>query len=177
MAKRIAFIRRLETMNEAADRTLQVAEELERRGKLFFESFAAVCRHSRISALAASLANAEQRHISIFKQMREALPLDRQLTGEELAEASRVLRNAIIPDPAAVRCAVLDSDFSAVLEMAVTMKTRKVACYADLAARLEGPYSAALALLIKEEKEHIRMLTVHRNRFFPQEGKAAPRAA
>jgi rubrerythrin len=164
-------------MNEAADRTLQVAEELERRGKLFFESFAAVCDNSRIAALAASLANAEQKHISIFRQMREALPPDRQLTEEELAEAAKDLRYTIIPDTSTVRLAVLASDFSTVLEMAITMKTRKVACYADLAARLGGPYSAAMALLVEEEKEHIRMLTEHRNRFFPQVVQTTPQAA
>lgn len=164
-------------MNEAADRTLQVAEELERRGKLFFESFATICNNSRIAALAASLANAEQRHISIFRQMREALPIDRQLTEEELAEAAKVLRNSIIPDPSTVHLAVLASDFGTVLEMAISMKTRKVACYADLATRLEDPYSAVITLLIEEEKEHIRILTKHRNRFFPQVGQTTPRAA
>ncbi|MBN2037218.1 MAG: hypothetical protein JW768_10795 [Chitinispirillaceae bacterium] len=164
-------------MNEAADRTLQVAEELERRGKHFFESFAAVCDNSRIAALAASLANAEQRHISMFRQMREALPPDRQLTEEERAGAAKAMGYAIIPDASAVRLAVLASDFSTVLEMAITMITHKVACYSDLAARLESQYSAALALIIGEEKEHLRILAEHRNRFFPKAGHTTTQAA
>jgi hypothetical protein len=61
--------------------------------------------------------------------------------------------------------------------MAISMKTRKIACDADLAARLDDTYSAAIALLIEEEKEHIRMLAMHRNRFFLQVGQTAPRAA
>jgi rubrerythrin len=166
-------------MNEAADRTLQVAEELERLGKKFFESFADVCKCSRIAALAASLANAEQKHISIFRQMREALPPDRQLTEKELGEATRELRGTTIPNSDTVRLALLASDFTTALEMAIAMKTWMADCYTDLAARLGGHYSAALGLLVEEEKEHVRILTEHRNRLVTQqEGhQTAPRAA
>jgi rubrerythrin len=165
-------------MNYATDHTLQIAEEMERQGKIFFESFAAVCENSGLAALAASLAVAEQNHLSIFRQIREALPPDRQLTVKELAEAAQELRNTVIPDARTVRLAVLSSDLCAALDMAIAMKNRTTACYSDLAARCRGPYAAVLAQLVEEEKDHLRMLRQHRDRLFPGKAQTAtPRAA
>jgi rubrerythrin len=154
-----------------ADRMLQAAEEMERRVKMFYESFAAVCGNSRITALAASLANAEQKHISLFRQMRESLPPDRQLTQEQIAGAARELFNDVIPDKDSVRQAVLASDLCGALDMAVAMEMRTAAFYEDLVFRLGGHCAAAVALLVNEEKEHVRMLRELRERLLTPSGK------
>jgi rubrerythrin len=163
-------------MDIATDHTLQVAEELERLGKTFYESFAAVCDNSRIAALAASLANAEKQHISLFRQMRETLPLHlrgRQLTGEELDAAAQELFGAIIPDAGTVRMAVMASGLRTALDMAIALEIRAAACYATIAAGMAGgEHTGALALLVEEEKEHCAILTEDRQRLFPLIGRA-----
>lgn len=157
-------------MKHAADRTLQAAEELERRGTVFYDSFAAVCGNSRITALAASLANAKRKHLSVFRQMREALPPDRQLTDEELSGIAREIGAPVIPDASTVRMAVLASDLCTALDIAIAMETRMAACFEELSDRLGGPYSSIVASLVQEEKEHIGALTEQRRRILLKAG-------
>jgi rubrerythrin len=150
------------------DLTMQIAEGLERCGKMFYESLAAASDNARIAAIAASLANAEGQHLSAFQRMRETQsPLNRcrQLNEEELHAAAKELYGTLFPDADEIRMAVSSSDLRSALNLAMTMETQAAAFYTGLAAGIAGPNGAVLARLADEENEHLSILTVQGKRF------------
>lgn len=152
------------------DLTMQIAEGLERYGKKFYESLALFRGNSGLAALAASLANAKEQHLSALRCMREAQPplnRCRQLTEEELYSAAKELYSAIIFDEGKIHKAVLSSaDPRKALDMAMAMETKAASFFKELAAGITGPNAAVLSRLADEENEHLNMLTKQRKRFF-----------
>jgi rubrerythrin len=156
-------------MKYEADRALQVAVEMERLGKTFYESLAAGCGNREIAALAATLAKSEESHVILFKRMREKLPPVHRgpmLTEKELFAASKELRDKIMPDASTVRAAVTSADPSKALDMAIAMEAHAVAYYTNLAAGVEGLDAEVLRNFVKEEKEHLETLRARRQRIF-----------
>ena len=161
------------------DLIMQIAIEFERRGKMFYKSFAAVCDNSGLAALAASLANAEEQHLSVFRRMRESQPpLDRcrQLDEEELCAAAKELFNTVFPDAGMVRMAVMNSNLRKALDMAMAVETQSAAFFTKVAADWADPHAVMVTRLAEEEREHFGMLEEHRKRFvsFKGEGKHKP---
>ena len=156
-------------MQYEADRTLQVAVELERLGKTFYESLAAGCGNKEIAALAVKLAKDEENHVALFKRMREMLPPLHQgpkLTEEELFAASKELRDKIMPDAATVRAAVTAADPTKALDMAIAMEAHAVSYYTNLALSVKGLDAEILRNFVKEEYEHLNTLRARRQRLF-----------
>lgn len=154
------------TVNLTVDVMLQIAMELERRGRTFYESLAAGCGNARIAALAATLAKAEGEHFRTFARMREKLPESMRgpnLTEVELAAAADELRTKILPNARVVREAVMTSDFGRALDMAIAMEAEAVAVYAEVAAGLAGLDADVMGDIVNEEKEHLTMLNEVRN--------------
>lgn len=153
-------------MKHAADYTLQVAAELERLGRTFYDSLALGCGNARIAALAASLAKAEEEHVATFVRMRQALPRELRgpnLSPKELAEAVGELRARVMPNGRTVREAVLSTDLGKTLEMAIDMEAGVVAFYSELAADFAQQDAEILTEIVNEEREHLAMLReVHR---------------
>lgn len=159
--------RRRTSLEHTADYTLQVAIELERRGRTFYESLSLGCGNSEIAALATSLAKDEEQHIAIFRRMRDALPKElrgSRLTEEELSAATEELRDNIMPNARTVRDAVLTSDLYNVLDMAIEMETRAVAFYSRLASGITYLDATVLRGLANEEMEHLKKLREVRKR-------------
>ena len=161
------------------DCTMQIAIELEQRGKMFYTSFAAVCDNSRIAALAASLANAEEQHLSVFRRMRESQPLlnrCRQFVEEELSAAASELYNTVFPDAGSVRLAAADPDLHKALDMAMAVETQSAAFFTQMAADWGGLDTGILLRLAEEERMHFNILKDHHKRFasFNGEGNHQP---
>lgn len=158
-------------MKYEADHALQVAIEMERLGQTFYESLASGCGDAGIAALATRLAKDEERHIDIFKRMREAMPPVYRgplLTDQERFAAAKELRVKIMPDASAVREVALSPDLSKTLDMAIEMEAAAVAYYTSLASGKAGFDVGVLTGIASEEKAHLTMLQEHRKRLFPQ---------
>lgn len=155
-----------------ADHALQVAIEMERLGQAFYESLAAGCSHRAVAELAATLARSEASHVALFKHMRQRLPATHRgpaLSEKDLYTACKELRDRIMPAPATAREASLDPRKG--LNMAIAMEAHAVAYYSRLASSVEGLDATVLMQLVDEEKEHLRVLSEQRVRFFPMAGQ------
>ncbi|BBA70057.1 ferritin family protein [Geobacter sulfurreducens] len=153
-------------MKLTADVVLQIAMELERRGRIFYESLAIGCGNGRISALAAALAKAELDHLETFTRMRERLPESMRgpnLTDEELMTAADHVRTKVLPRPSVVSETVIASNLSKALDMAIVMEADSVAFYAEAAAGFDGIDADVIAAIVAEEREHLVMLQEVRN--------------
>jgi len=154
-------------LKHTADYTLQVAIELEQRGRTFYESLALGCGNSGVAALATSLAKAEDEHIATFKRMRDALPEELRgprLTDDELLAATEELRYKIMPNARTVLDVFLSSDLRKALDMAIEMEVEAVAFYSGLASGIANLDAAVLKGVANEEMEHLNMLRTMRNR-------------
>jgi len=148
-------------MNYAPDRIIQVAIELERCGRAFYESLSHGCGNTEIAALAAALADVEEEHIATFRRMREALPASLRgpdLAEDELLRTAETLCQRILPDPDTVQQVVLAGDLSRALDMAIDMEGAAVALYEELALGGSGLDSLALGELADEERGHLKLL-------------------
>jgi rubrerythrin len=156
-------------MKYAADHALQVAIEMERLGKTFYESLAAGCGHAGIEVLATTLAKDEGKHIEIFTRLRDALPPDQRgpkVPEKELFSAAKELSKKIIPSAGEVHDAVLLSSLHKALDMAIEMESDAVAYYSGLASGTAGLDAAVLTSIADEEKSHLRALVERRQRLF-----------
>lgn len=154
-------------MKYAADHVLQVAIEMERLGRTFYESLAAGCGDIDIEELATALAKDEGKHIDTLTRMRDALPSDQRspkVPEKELFSSAKELRNKIMPSPKQIREAVLPSDLCKALDMAMEMESEAVAYYSDLASGMAGPDAVVLMSVADEEKKHVRALEERRQR-------------
>jgi rubrerythrin len=154
-------------MTLGADHALQIAIELERRGRVFYESLASGCGHAEIEELARMLARDEVLHGETFKQMRAALP--QELRGPALAEsdlfsAAQELKKKIIPSPEDVFRTVLHADPVKALEMAINMESTVISYYSELAAGIAGLDAKIFTSLVEEEKKHLKTLKEVLNR-------------
>jgi rubrerythrin len=155
-------------LNLTADTILQVAIELERRGRTFYDSLAAGCGDKKIGTLAISLAKEEGEHILAFKQMLNSLPQEMHgavLTGRELIEATDKLRRIIMPDAKTVRAAVLSSDLGKSLDMAIDMEKESIAFYSEVAPTVLELDATVFQAIVAEEKRHLDKLQKVRKEF------------
>jgi len=149
-----------------ADVILQIAMELERRGRTFYESLALGCGNGRIAALAATLAKAEIDHLETFTRMREGLPEGLRgpnLTEEELMAAAERVRREVLPRASVVSETVIASNPGKALDMAIAMEADAVAFYAEAAAGLDGLDADVITAIMAEERAHLVMLQEVRN--------------
>jgi rubrerythrin len=156
-------------MKNSADYNLQVAIELESRGRTFYESLALASGNSKISAFATSIAKDEEEHIAIFKRMRDALPkglLGPRLTDEELLAASNELRNNIMPNASTVLDVVMNSDLCKALDMAIEMEVSAVAFYSAMASGITDLDADVIKRVACEEMEHLNRLREKRKQLF-----------
>ena len=156
-------------MELTVDNILQVAIEMEKIGRTFYESLSAGCGDAEIASLAASLALVEAEHIETFELMRNALPSSQRglnVTEEDLFTAADELRKKFLPDAKTVQKAVLASDVFKALDMAIEMETEAISFYSGLASDIIGVDNAVLSGIINEEKEHLGMLREVRNLLF-----------
>lgn len=154
-------------MTHPTDRALQIAVEMERLGQTFYESLAQGCCDAAIAALASDLAKAEKQHVAIFGRMLEALPpglRGPKLTEQELFDAVNELRADIMPAPVKVRDAVLESELTKALDLAIDMESKAVAYYTSQSFAAKGIDSAALSRIAEEEKKHLKVLRERRMR-------------
>lgn len=148
-------------MGLTADYLLQVAVDLERQGKTFYETLALGCGHKEIAALAVSLAKAEEQHAETFKRMREALPEDQRgrfLDEAELWRVTEEVRHKMMPDAMTIRDIVLNPDFLKTLDMAIEMERDSVLFYSELGHRLAGSDAVTLMTIAAEEQDHLDKL-------------------
>ena len=127
-------------MPHPTDHALQIAIEMERLGQTFYESLAQGC---------------------------EALPpglRGPKLTEQELFDAAKELRVNIMPGAAAVRDAVLETELTKALDLAIDMEAKAVAYYTGQSFGVKGIDSAALARIAEEEKKHLSVLRERRMR-------------
>ena len=75
-------------MKLTADNLLQVAMEMERTGRTFYESLALERGRGEIAILATLRENAEKEHIETFDRIRDSLPP--QQCGPRLTEAELI---------------------------------------------------------------------------------------
>ena len=148
-------------MSLTADYLLQVAIDLERQGKIFYETLALGCGNREIAALAVSLARAEEQHAETFKRMREALPEDQRgriLSEAELRRVTEEVRREMMPDAIWVRDIVLNPDLFKALEMATEMERDSVRFYSELGHRLAASDAVTLMAIAAEEQDHLDKL-------------------
>jgi rubrerythrin len=148
-------------MKNSADYNLQVAIELEDRGRTFYESLSHACGDSKIGAFATAIAKDEEEHIEIFKRMRDALPMELRgpkLSDEELLAATDELRKKIIPNAGTVMDVVMSSDLCKALDMAIEMETLAVAFYTALASSIANLDVDVIQKVAYEEMAHLNKL-------------------
>lgn len=147
-------------MKNSADYILQVAIELEHRGRTFYESLSLGCGDPKIAELATLLAKSEEEHITTFKRMRDALPEELRgprLTEKELFAVSKELRENIMPNARTVSD-VQDSDLLKALDMAIEMETEAVAFYTGLVSNSAKLDANVFRDVTNEETEHLNTL-------------------
>lgn len=151
-------------MQYSADYALQVAMQMERLGRTFYESLAAGCGNVQIAAMAAGLAKAEIRHLQTFERMRNTLPAEQQnprLTEEQITATAGKFYKLILPDAAEVRQVAIGGDMIKVLDMAIQMEIDSAAYYTNLISA-GGIDTAVLKAVIQEEKNHLVTLRQQR---------------
>jgi rubrerythrin len=151
-------------MQYSADYSLQVAMQMERLGQTLYQSLAAGCGNTQIAAMAARLANDEQRHLQTFERMRNSLSADQcgpRLTEEQLTATAGKFYKLILPDAREVLRVATSGDMVKVLEMAMQMEIDSVAYYSSLTS-VGGIDTAVLKAVIQEEKNHLSTLRQHR---------------
>ena len=148
-------------MKLTADNLLQVAMEMERTGRTFYESLALERGRGEIAILATLRENAEKEHIETFDRIRDSLPPHQcgpRLTETELIAAAAVELQKIIPNARTVHAELQTTDLFKTLDVAIELEPEAVAMYSGLALDIVGLDKAALTDIISEEKEHLRKL-------------------
>ncbi len=148
-------------MELTANTVLLIAMELEKMGKTLYESLSQGCGNDEIAALASALASAEEEHLAVFENMRNALPLSLRrdvVDSRELFAQVASLHKDLLPSPKDILRIVRDSDFAKTVDMAIEVEARAIAFYADLSGDIQGLDQAVLKEIAEEERAHLRML-------------------
>ena len=148
-----------------ADAVLQAAIQMEELGKDFYDALAAAIGDRPTVELCRKLAAAEVGHLAVFRQMRSELAHRGEtvlLPDCQLAEARQVAKHTVLPDQDAICRMVSAGDVEQLFEMAIRMENESVRFYRMLAGQLPDP--AAVDGVIREEEEHVRLLSAARTR-------------
>ena len=152
-------------MKYEADHALQVAMQMEKLGKSFYETLASCCDNKKVAQLAASLATAEEQHLESFEQMRQNLPAAERgprMTEEDQYRTAAEIRGQILPTVADIRKMAMGSDAVATIDIAIKMERDAVLYYTKMAATVGGSDLTVMNKIIDAERSHVEVLQKHR---------------
>jgi rubrerythrin len=154
-------------------RALEIAETIERNGAKFYRHAAASCKDLRISSLFLKLAGWEDRHMEVFRQMKERYAGLRSPSDSGDAHAPAGAKHGdgfktrsmaglavfgIQPDPAKELTGRASREDA--LRLAVEKEKDSIVFYSGLKNFLDdGTDEKVLDDIIAEEMKHIRILT------------------
>ncbi len=141
------------------DAVLQAAIQMEDAGRDFYEAFALAATDPKVRDLCMKLAVAESNHRKVFQQMRSELARQGRtvlLRDEQLAEARRSAKGAVLPPPETVREMVLRGDARALLDLAAQVEEDAIRFFRGFLHSV--PDRSVLEGIIREEQEHLRLL-------------------
>jgi len=144
----------------AGDAAIQAAIQMEEVGKDFYDALGAATSHPTLADLCRELSAQEAGHRETFRRIRSELARQAKtvlLSDDQAAEARQTVREAILPDRAAIRRLVSEGSVAALLQTAIQMEKDSIAYYGRLIGALPEP--AAVEAVIREEQEHLRLLT------------------
>jgi rubrerythrin len=150
-------------LQDPADAVVQTAIQMEEIGKDFYDALAAVTSDPKMNGLCRKLAAEEAKHREVFRQIRSGLAHQGKtvlLRDDQLAEARRAAKQAVITDRETIARAAFGGSVAALLEMAIQMQRDAIRFYTALAENL--PQAAAVKAIIQEEETHVRSLSALR---------------
>ena len=139
----------------------QMAMELEKSGRVFYETLAEATENRDLADLCRNLAAQETEHYETFKKLGEELvqrPVSRPLTWDELHFAQILIDERVLPDAEAARDAAGSGDALEVLETAIRLEKDSVLFYTELRGEVDENEVPAIQTIIDEEKRHVRAL-------------------
>lgn len=139
---------------------VQVAMDMEKLGLTFYRALASACDNHKVSQVCAALAEAEARHYNVFKGLLATVytpGVDVPMTEEQKAEADRLIKSAVLPDPAEVQRVGIGGSVKEAISMAIKMERDSIRFYQQML-RLIPSGSAAVERIILEEQTHLRDL-------------------
>ena len=149
------------------DAVLQAAIQMESTGADFYEAIAVATQNAKVRGLCMKLAAAESRHREVFQQMRSELAGRGEtvlLGDQQLAEARKAAKEAILPTPGAVRKMAAGGDIRALLDMAIQVERDSIRFYRSFSSSASDQDSKSLDAIIREEEEHLLLLTAFSSR-------------
>jgi rubrerythrin len=145
------------------DEVIQMAVQMEERGRDFYEAMGGATRDPRVFQLCHRLAAEEDRHREIFRQLHSDLAARGEsitLSDKQTAVARRRFRGHAVPTSETIRQAACGGNVVDSLNMAVRMEAEAVRFYSHLAKGL--PPGNSIEALIAEERTHLRLLSAVR---------------
>lgn len=151
-------------MSYSADTALQIAMQMEKLGKIFYQALADSSQNAEIAAIAAKLAADERKHLWTLQRMYYSLPIDQcgaKLTEEQLEAAAGKYYSLILPTADEVRQVAQEGDMAKILAMAIQMEADSIAYYSSMAGTV-GSDAAVLKSIVQEEKKHLERLSEYK---------------
>ena len=143
---------------------LQVAVEMERIGKDFYEALAGGCDDRQVASLCLRLAKDEAAHAMTFRRMLANAPGAAgrpRLSEDKLLAAHELAKSQVIPDSAKVHKVGMGGHIKDAVAMAIGMEKDAIQFYGRMRAFVPGA-DAALVAIIDQEKGHLAALTALR---------------
>jgi len=141
---------------------LQIGMELESTGQVFYELAASSCPRqlTQIETLLVRLAKDEEDHYRTFedllaKHLAQAGQCVPSLSDETKQEIQQLIRERIVPDPAAAMATARKGDMLAVLDLAIELERRTREFYTEnLPPATDEADLAVVQKILDEEKQH-----------------------
>ena len=143
-----------------ADEVVQMAMDMERTGRTFYESLGSACDDRGVSRLCVRLAEQEAAHYAVFEKMHRQLAEGGQaklLSDQQAARAHELVRAFVVPTPEEVRRVALGGKLADALDMAIQMEKDAVRFYSSVVEVLPGEMDP-VTKVIQEEEAHLRDL-------------------
>lgn len=140
---------------------MQVAQQLETNGQVYYETAAAKCKGATVSSLCTKLAEQEAKHLKGLQNLAHLLLADEQmkrLSWEELAWLQLELEEGVLPDARELKSFIEEATVADILARAIQMERDSVTFYSNLIPEVGQDYCALLEEFVKEEKLHVQWL-------------------
>lgn len=145
------------------DEVIQMAVQMEERGRDFYEAMGGATRDPRVFQLCHRLAAEEDMHREIFRRLHSDLAARGEsimLSDKQAAVARRRFREHVVPTSETIRQVACGGNIIDALSKAVKMEAESVRFYSHLAKGLLPGNS--IEALIAEERTHLRLLSAVR---------------
>jgi rubrerythrin len=149
-------------MKYAGSEVLQMAIEIEEKGRAFYNSVAETVKDAKAKEVFQFLADEEVRHAKLFKQMLDTIeetqmnPYD---TTEIILYFRALIDNKIFPDKEEGKSMRKDiGNLQIAIRIAISLEKDSILFYLELLSKIQDKDHAILNKIVDEERDHIRRI-------------------